>query len=529
VNARPHFDWDLPYASQRAPVFARNVVATSQPLAVAAGIEIFAAGGNAVDAAIATAAALTVVEPTNNGLGSDALAIVVRDGARHGLNASGPSPRGLAAEAFEGLEAMPLTGWAPVTVPGAVAGWASLAERFGSLSFAALLAPAIRYAEQGFMVSPRVAREWALLAPLYPGREDFAEAFLPGGKPPVAGQVVRIPGMAESLREIAATNGAALYTGRLAERLVAHSTAGGGAFAESDLAEFRPVWVEPIEIEYRGWSLWELPPNAQGLAALIAAGILREFEMPDSPDCAAAVHLQAEAMKSAFADTDRYVGDPAGSCVDVAAFLEAGYLASRAAAVDPERAGAPAFGMPGSGDTVYLTTADAEGTMVSFIQSNYFGFGSGVVVPGTGVSLQNRGACFTLEAGHPNRVGGGKRPRHTILPAFLAHAGRPVMSFGVMGGAMQPQGHLQVLSRIVDFEQNPQAAIDAPRWQVDESGGIALEPEWGDDVVRGLERRGHSVRRLDRSWFGGAQAAYRLNGGYAAASEPRKDGMAAGY
>lgn len=529
MSASVPFGWDLPYASQRTPVFARNVVAASQPLAVAAGLETFAAGGNAVDAAIATAAALTVVEPTNNGLGSDAFAIVVRDGRRYGLNASGPSPRGLAAEMFEGMGAMPLTGWAPVTVPGAVAGWSSLAERFGSLPFETLLAPAVRYAEQGFMVSPRVAREWALLAPLYPGREDFAGAFLPGGKPPGTGQVVRVPGMAESLREISSTNGAALYSGRLAERLIAHSVAEGGAFAEDDLADYRPIWVEPIEIEYRGWSLWELPPNGQGLAALIAAGILREFDMPDSPDCAETVHVQAEAMKLAFADTDRYVGDPESSGPDVSAFLDAGYLTSRAAALDRERAGSPSFGAPRSGDTVYLTAADADGTMVSFIQSNYFGFGSGVVVPGTGMSLQNRGACFSLEAGHPNRVAGGKRPRHTILPAFLAHEGKPVMSFGVMGGSMQPQGHLQVLSRIVDFSQNPQAAIDAPRWQVEEGGGIALEPEWDDDVVRGLEKRGHAVRRLDRSWFGGAQAAYRLEGGFAAASEPRKDGMAAGY
>ncbi len=527
-------DFDTPYASQRMPVLAANVVATSQPLAASAGLRMLAAGGNAVDAALAAAIALTVVEPTSNGIGSDAFAIVWDGEALHGLNASGRSPAALTPERFAGRDAVPLHGEEAVTTPGAVSAWVELHRRFGRLPFERLFEPAIGYAAAGFPVSPITARAWANAQRVFGERADFAAAFLPGGRAPRAGETWRFPEQAATLEAIASSGGEAFYRGPLAERIAAHVRAGGGPLAADDLAGHRADWVGTLSSAWAGTELHEIPPNGQGLAALLALGILRHTAVAElEPDSVPALHLQIEAMKLAFADAHRYVSDPASADIAPEALLDDGYLASRAARIDPASAGEPTFGVPRRGGTVYLTAADAEGRMVSYIQSNYTGFGSGVVVPGTGIALQNRGAGFTLEEGHPNRVGPGKRPFHTIIPAFLTEDGGPRMSFGVMGGPMQPQGHVQMVLRTVSWGQNPQAACDAPRWRVIEGRTVAVEAGMPDATVRGLEALGHQLTRStpDQSFaFGGAQLIQRLpEGGYVAGSDPRKDGQAVGF
>jgi len=523
-----------PYPSQRMPVLARNVVATSQPLAAAAGLRTLQAGGNAIDAAIAAAIALTVVEPTSNGIGGDAFAIVWDGSELHGLNASGKSPAGLRADRFAGHSTFPLVGEATVTTPGAVSAWIELHRRFGSLPLAELAAPAIGYARDGFPVSPITARAWQRAERAYAGRTDFAAAFLPDGRAPAAGEIWRQPDQADTLEAIVQSDGEAFYRGELASRIVKHVQAGGGVLAESDLAEHLPEWVGTLSTNFHGSELHEIPPNGQGLAALVALGILRNTQVHDSePDSPEALHLQIEAMKLGFADAHRYVADPDYLDLDPSALLEDDYLAQRAREIDQNRAGEPAFGVPERGGTVYLASADAAGRMVSYIQSNYHGFGSGVVVPGTGISLQNRAAGFTLQPGHPNQVGPAKRPFHTIIPAFLTRAGAPQCAFGVMGGPMQPQGHLQMVLRTVVWGQNPQAAADAPRWRVLEGRTVSLEAGISAATVSALEAKGHAVTRStpEESFsFGGAQLIERLAaGGYAAGSDPRKDGQAVGF
>jgi gamma-glutamyltranspeptidase/glutathione hydrolase len=539
------FDWQFPYPSKRMPVLARNVVAASQPLAAQAGLRMLLAGGNAVDAAVAAAIALTVVEPTSNGIGSDAFAIVwdggpARKGAGlHGLNASGRSPAAWTREHFETgrqeclphLRTMPVRGWDAVTVPGAVSAWVELSTRFGKLPFAELFAPAIDYARGGFLVSPVTAAAWKSAASILKDFPDFARDFMPGGRAPIAGERFVFEDQARTLERIAATKGEAFYRGDLAERIAAHAKATGGLMTADDLASHRADWVEPISVDYRGCRLHEIPPNGQGLAALMALGILSNFHLKDFPvDSADSLHLQIEAMKLAFADVHRCVSDPATMDCAVADLLDFRYLARRSKHILPKKAGKPAHGAPREGGTVYLAAADASGMMVSFIQSNYMGFGSGIVVPGTGISLQNRGHGFTLEPGHPNEVGPRKRPYHTIIPAFLTRDGKPVMSFGVMGGPMQPQGHVQMIVRILDYGQNPQAAADAPRWQVMEGLEVALETGTSEKVVEDLASRGHRITAdVPGERFGGAQLIWKTDDGYVAASDPRKDGQAAGY
>jgi gamma-glutamyltranspeptidase / glutathione hydrolase len=522
---------DLPYPSKRPPVFAHNVIATSQPLAAQAGLHMLRIGGNAVDAAIASAIALTVVEPTSNGIGGDAFAIVWDGKALHGLNGSGRAPRLLSRDLFRGMKSMPTTGWATVTVPGAVDAWASLSGRFGRLSFATLFGPAIDYAENGFPVSPIVAGQWWLAAQKFTDFESFKTTFLPNGRPPGAGEWFRCPDQAQTLREIAATKGQSFYRGALAQRIVAYAARDGGYLREDDLALHRSEWVETLSKPYHGITLHELPPNGQGLAALLALGILSHLDIRrhrvDSPE---SIHLQVEAMKIAFAEARTHLGDPLSMSMDAKGFLDEDYLAKRAAQVDPMRACRPkATPSPDKG-TVYLTAADQEGMMVSFIQSNYMGFGSGIVVPGTGISLQNRGTCFSLKKGHPNMVAGGQRPFHTIMPGFVTRDSEPLMSFGVMGGHMQPQGHVQMITRIFDYGQNPQAASDGPRWFVSEDFGLALEPGFDPGVTKALRKKGHRLLKgLAEAAFGGAQIIMKLDKGYCAASDHRKDGQAVGF
>jgi len=525
-------DWQLPYPSRRMPVFARNAVATSQPLAAQAGLRMLLNGGNAVDAALACAIALTVVEPVSNGIGSDAFAMVW-DGKRlQGLNGSGRSPAAWTPDRFAGLATMPERGWDTVTVPGAVAAWAELARRFGKLPFESLFEPAMAYARDGFLVTPDVARQWELQEDLLLDQPGFREAFLPGGGAPAAGDVFRFPDQAQTLRRIAETGGSDFYRGDLAKRIAACAAAQGGALTLEDIAAHRADWVEPLGQDYRGVRLHELPPNGQGLAALIALGILSHWDMAGFPvDSADSLHLQIEAMKLAFADVYRHVADPAAMSLEPAALLDADYLAQRAQRIDLARAQEFGHGVPPDSGTVYLAAADAGGMMVSFIQSNFSGFGSGVVVPGTGIALHNRGRAFSLRPDHPNRVGPRKRPFHTILPGFVTRDGAPLLSFGVMGAAMQPQGHVQLMLRLFDYGQNPQAACDAPRWRVMQGLEVWVEPGFGSDVIDQLKRRGHrvAVAKTPSLDFGAAQAIFRLEEGYAAASEPRRDGQAVGY
>ncbi|MHC4416768.1 MAG: gamma-glutamyltransferase family protein [Planctomycetota bacterium] len=523
------FDWTLPYPSQRMPVLARNVVATS---AAQAGLGMLAAGGNAADAALAAAIALTVVEPTSNGIGSDAFALVWAGGGLHGLNASGRSPRGLPMDRFAGRDHVPVLGWDGVTVPGAVSGWAALSERFGALAFERLFEPAIDYARNGFLVSPQTAYSWSLGHERYKDFESYQRTFCPKGRAPRAGELFASPDHATTLERIAASNGAAFYTGELAQAVANHARATGGWLTEDDLTAHQADWVRPISIDYHGVTLHEIPPNGQGLAALLMLGIVDHHALHEKPaDSARSLHLQIEAMKLAFADAHRYIADPAWMNVPAEALLEREYLAQRASLIDPDLARDPGHGTPRSGGTVYLTAADAEGTMVSFIQSNYTGFGSGVVIPGTGIAMQNRGCCFTLQKGHPNEIAPAKRPYHTIIPGFVTRGDQPVMSFGVMGGLMQPQGHAQVLIRIADYGQNPQAVLDAPRWRVDGGLEVAIEPGFEPRVYQELRELGHDVRIAEARTVahGRGQVAYRLDDGYFAASDLRSDGQAVGY
>ena len=525
-------DWSFPYASRRAPVLARNVVATSQPLAASAGIEALRKGGNAVDAAVATAIALTVVEPCNNGVGSDAFAIVW-DGSRlRALNASGRSPAAWTPERFARYDAMPHKGWDSVTVPGAVSAWVALSRRFGALPFAELFDAAIHYARYGFHVGHETAAIWARAGDAFGDFPGFLEHFLPGGRAPVAGEVFVNPDLADTLGSIAETAGESFYRGELAARMDASARDDGGALRRVDLAAHGADWVDPIVQPYRDVALAEIPPNGQGLAAQIALAILAHLDgNRHAPGSAAWTHLQVEAMKVAIRAAFDHFADADAMRLTLRDLLKPRSIAAAAASITERAAPLPPVALPTSLDTVYLTAADASGMMVSLIQSNYMGFGSGVVVPGTGIALQNRGAGFVLDPAHPNAVGPGKRPYHTIIPGFVTRGGSAAMSFGVMGGHMQHQGHVQMVTRIFDHAENPQAASDAPRWHVTPGFSVALEEGYLPDAAEELARRGHAVEVVaDHRLFGGAQLIYRLpDGGYCAASDHRKEGGAIGF
>jgi gamma-glutamyltranspeptidase / glutathione hydrolase len=523
--------WTFPYPSQRMPIFARNVVATSQPLAAQAGLQMLARGGNAVDAALAAAITLTVVEPTSNGMGSDAFAIVWDGKELHGLNGSGRSPHAWSPARFSGRNRMPKLGWDTVTVPGAVDAWVSLSRKFGKLPFADLFEFAIRYATDGFIVSPITAAKWSAAPELYRNFPDFGKAFLPGGHSPRTGELFRPLGAADALQIIAETGGDSFYRGPLAEKIAARAAESGGAMTREDLAEHRSEWVKTLSQDWQDVTLHELPPNGQGLNVLIALGILKHLDISQYPiDSAENLHVQIEAMKMAFAIGMPEIADPTWMRVKPATLLDQSFLAEKARTIRMDRAMFPAQSIPPDGGTVYLTAADQGGMMVSYIQSNYHGFGSGIVIPGTGISLQNRGLGFTVKEGHPNCVGGGKRPYHTIIPGFVMKGGTPLMSFGVMGAHMQAQGHVQMMVRIIAGGQNPQAAADAPRWYLTEDSHLALEPGFGPAIRAELQSRGHLLApETPMSVFGGAQLIYRLPGGYCAASDPRKDGQAVGF
>jgi gamma-glutamyltranspeptidase/glutathione hydrolase len=527
-----NFDWQLPYASRRQPVFARNVVATSQPLAVQAGLAMLQRGGSAVDAALAAAITLTVVEPCSNGIGSDLFAILWDGQQLVGLNASGRAPAAATLARYEGMKSVPERSWEAVTIPGAVSGWAALSQRFGSLPFADLFGPAIRYAHDGYAVSPVIAEKWAAAVETLPHELGFAEHFMPQGRAPRAGELFRCPPMARTLERIAATHGHAFYRGDLAEAMVAHAKANLALHTMEDFAAHTLDWVTPLALDYAGATVHEIPPNGQGIAALMALGILRAFDLKSlPPDSVESQHLQIEAMKLAFADAYRYVSDPRTMECSPRALLDPDYLATRATAIDPARAQDFGPGDPPRGGTVYLCAADERGMIVSLIQSNYQGFGSGVVVPGTGISLQNRGVGFSLVPGHPNEIGGGKRPFHTIIPGFLTQNGAPLAAFGVMGGAIQPPGHVQMLVRILIYGMNPQAALDAPRWKLNGGVSVDLEPRASTELRDGLIALGHEIKAVADSYmdYGAGQMIVRGDAGYIAGSDPRRDGQAGGF
>ena len=427
ATASPHpptYDWQQSYPSRRSPLLAANAVATSQPLAAQAGVTMLANGGNAVDAALAAAITLTVVEPCSNGAGSDLFAIVWDGGELVGLNASGRAPAGWSPARFAGKALVGPRGFGAVTIPGAVSGWVALSQRFGKLPFADLFEPAIRYARDGFLVSPIVASYWQRAVPLMPHDLGFAEHFMPHGRAPRAGERFANPALASSLEKIAETNGDAFYRGELAQAIVRYAHAHGEVHSLADFAQHSADWVTPLAQDYRGATVHQIPPNGQGVAALSALGMLGHFDIAaHAADSVASQHLQIEAMKLAFADAYRYVGDQRSMPFVPQRLLDPAYLAARARLIDPARAQDFGPGEPPKGGTVYLCAADERGMMVSLIQSNYMGFGSGVVVPGTGISLQNRGAGFSLQPGHPNEVAGGKRPFHTIIPGFATRDG----------------------------------------------------------------------------------------------------------
>ena len=538
------FNFSNPYTSTRLPVFARNIVSTSHPLAAQAGLRILWQGGNAVDAAIAAAAVLTIVEPVSCGLGSDAFCILWDGKALHGLNASGRAPQAWTPEYFQkkyGPDALqpPKRGIDSVTVPGAVASWVAMSERFGKLPFADLMQSAIEIAERGYLLSVVVQEKWAAAVDELRHQPGFSEHLLPWGRAPQVGELFQFPAAARGLRAIANSKGQAFYGGEIAHALEKFSKAHGGSLKASDFAAYKADWVTPIAQNYRGHTLHEIPPNGQGIAALISLGILGNFDLAAlSRDGVDSQHLQIEAMKLAFADVYRYVADEASMEVTAQQMLDPAYLKQRAGLIDMKKAQDFKAGNPAKGGTIYLTAADENGMMVSFIQSNYMGFGSGCVEPEFGVSLQNRGHAFATRAGghNPaNLVAPGKRPFHTIIPAFLTKDGQPVMSYGVMGANMQPQGHVQTLVRMLDYQQNPQAACDAPRWRYNEGLVINVESAMDPHTVKGLQALGHQMEVINDSYqdFGSGQFIWRMGDpkvqGYVAASDSRRDGLVAGF
>ena len=534
------------YPSRREAIFAKNgMVCTSQPLAAQAGLDILKQGGNAVDAAVATAAAMTVLEPTSNGIGGDAFALVWLERKKEllGLNASGKTPRLINADKVRksGCKEMPVRGWLPVMVPGAPSAWAEMTEKYGCLTLEENLEPAIRYAKEGYPVTPVIAGLWNAAFELF-GKirreeqdtdwlEPWFHHFAPEGHAPKAGEILKSGDMEETLKKIAGTGARDFYIGELACKIDEFFCRTGGYLRKQDLEGYWCEWVKPIHIGYRDYEVWEIPPNGDGIIALMALNILKNFEFEsDGRENAETCHRQLEAMKLAFADGTRYVADPKSMTVTAAELLSGSYGRMRSGLIG-KTAGTPNAGDPRSGGTIYLCTADREGNMVSFIQSNFNGFGSGVVVPGTGISLQNRGCAFTLDGKSENCLGPEKKAFHTIIPGFLTKGGEAVGPFGVMGAFMQPQGHVQVLMNMIDFKLNPQEALDAPRWQWIKDKKVQVEPLFPKELAKQLSARGHEVEAVESavSFGRGEMILKDKNGVYCGAAEPRAGGHVAAW
>ncbi len=540
----------VPHQSRSAVVAGHGIVATSQPLAAEVGLDILKSGGNAADAAIATCAMMGLVEPMSCGMGGDLFAIYwdAKTEKLYGLNASGRSPYSLNIDVFRerGIDAIPSSGPLSWSVPGCVSGWEALAKRFGTMKFDRTLAPAIEYAENGFAVSEIIARGWRASENALNRWPDSAATYLPEGRAPREGELFRNPNLADSFRRIAQDGSEAFYRGAIAERIVAFSEANDGFFAMRDFHDHHADWVEPVSTTYRGYDIWELPPNGQGIAALEMLNLLEPYDLasmgPGSPEY---WHLFVEAKKLAFADRARFYADPAFEKLPVEELISKQYASRQGKRIDRDRA---ATNVPAGdpklthGDTIYLTVVDKDRNCCSFIQSNYYGFGSQVTPGDVGFVLQNRGALFALDNEHPNRLEPHKRPFHTIIPAMATKDGKPWLSFGVMGGDMQPQGHVQMLVNIIDFGMNVQLAGDAARVRhvgsatptgrpANSAGGTVLvESGISEDVVDGLREKGHRVL-YNRGMFGGYQAILldHQHGTLRAGSDPRKDGCAVGY
>lgn len=525
-----------PYASRREVIYGRRgMVCTSQALAAQAGLDMLKQGGNAVDAALATAISLVVLEPTSNGLGSDAFALIWMKDTLHGLNGSGWSPKMLTWDALheQNCSAVPHRGWVPVMVPGAPAAWAEIHEQFGRLPFEALFEPAIYYAEHGYAVMPNLAamlaESWESFAP-YREEEAFSglfSTFFPEGRPLQAGEILRLPDHAKSLRLLRDSHCRALYDGELADDIDRWSRKTGGYIRSDDLAAYKPQWVTPIHTNYRGYDVWEIPPNGHGLVVLMALNIAQGFSFA-ARDTVESFHRQIESMKLAFTDGRQYIADPRFMRTDVAYWLSEAYARERRRLIG-DTAVLPTPVDVNNGGTVYLCAADAEGNMVSYIQSNFDGFGSGIVIPGRGIALNNRGSNFSMNKQSDNCVGPRKKSYHTIIPGFLTHNGVPVGPFGVMGGFMQPQGQMQVLMNTIDYHLNPQAALDAPRWQWVGGRRIEVEPSVPDHIIDGLRTKGHEII-INRNAisYGRGQIIWRNDDGVlAGATEPRADGVVA--
>jgi gamma-glutamyltranspeptidase/glutathione hydrolase len=523
----------------RSMVISRyGMVAAESPLAAQAGVRMLERGGNAVDAAIAANAVMGVVAPMSNGIGGDLFAIVYDAKANklYGLNASGWAPKGLSIELLQkqGLKQMPERGVHTITVPGVVEGWQRLADKFGRKKLGEVLAPAIRAAEEGFPVTEMVGGLWATQVDLLRGDEGAAATYLVQDRAPRVGEIFKNSGLAWSLRQIAAHGREAFYKGEIAQKILVTMKAHGGTMTEKDLADYSSEWVEPISTTYRGWTVYEMPPNGQGLAALEMLNILENFPLSEyGQNSARALHAMIEAKKLAYADLKRYIGEPRGQKLPVAALLSKEHGAGRAKKIDPEHANCDvsADELAGGTDTIYLSVVDSEGNMVSLIQSNYESFGSGLVAPGTGFALHNRGALFNLDAGTPNALAGRKRPLHTIIPAFM-QKDQTRIAFGIMGGWNQSQAHVQFVANVVDFKMNLQAAMEAPRFTKPTFGGcdVAMEGRIPGNIRNDLAAKGHKieVRGAFSAMMGGGQAVLRdfgagINFG---ASDPRKDGEA---
>lgn len=524
------------YSSRRTVIQGRKgMVATSQPLAAQAGLDILKKGGNAIDAAVATAACLTVVEPTSNGIGGDAFAIFSIDGEIHGLNASGNAPELMSLEELRrlGLREIPKFGIIPVTVPGVPKAWAELVGKYGKLTLLEVLEPAISYARNGYPVSVTISQQWVNGYKRFKDEtegevfENWYKVFMPNGNSMRPGQLWKSEYHAKTLEEIGATNSDSFYKGDLADKIDNFSKKFNGLIRKSDLEKFEVEWVKPISVNYRGYDVWEIPPNGHGIVALMALNILKNFELRNK-ESFDTYHKQIEAIKIAFADGKRYIADPRYMDVSVESLLSEEYGKRRAELIG-NTATLPKPGTPDKGGTVYLATADSEGNMVSYIQSNYMGFGSGVVIPETGISLHNRGNNFNMIEGHVNCVEAGKKPYHTIIPGFLTKDNIPIGPFGVMGGFMQPQGHVQVISSMIDFNLNPQDALNAPRWQWMKDKNIDLETTFNKAISQQLEFAGHKVNiNNSHLTFGRGQVILRdKNGVYTGATEPRTDGYVA--
>ena len=541
----PEFDpRSYAYPSRRNVVYARKAMAcTSIPQGAQIGLDVMKAGGNAVDAAVAMAAAMPLLEPTSNGLGSDCFALVWVEAEKklYGLNASGVAPAALSAALVRelGHQTMPQAGWIPTMVPGAPAGWAELNRRFGTKPLPQLFAPAISAAREGVPVQVNLEPMWEedarrIAAAMERDPSPHAywwERFMkPDGTPYRAGDVFRWEEYAQTLEELADTGCESYYRGPLMEQIVAFSQATGGYFCEDDFRNYKPEWVEPISTDYKGYTVCEIPPNGHGITVLMALNLLKGLKLSDQKDCADTYHKILESIKLAFADTRTYVADPRYMRTRVEDLLSEEYAARRRALIS-EQALTPEAGDPSCGGTIYLCTADPQGNMVSFIQSNYTTFGAGVAIPGTGISLQNRGANFSLDEGSDNCLAGGKRSYHTIIPGFLMRDGEAVGPFGVMGAFMQPQGHVLVVVNTVDYHMNPQEALDAPRIQWTGGKHIQLEREVPAHIVQDLARRGHEVEIVNSNLhMGRGQIIWKTdNGLYIGGTEPRCDGAIAAW